>query len=512
MNLDLSYYWAVFLRRIHYFILVSTLVSAVALALAYLLPPTYQASTNLIVESSQIPQGMAAPTVQTAALEQLQIIESRLMTRQNLLDIAQRTRALGDTSAMQPDDVVQAMRAATRINPSAGRGQATMMSISFEAETAEATAAVLNEYLTIILRDNLQIRTERATQTLEFFEQEVQRLGAELDAQSAKLIDFQNANADALPNTLQFRLNQQTMLQGTIASADSNIQSLEDQKEQLIAVFNATGTIGNAPGVQKTPAEQQLDNARDQLNQALAIYSPTNPKVKILEARVAQLEEVVRAQLPATTGTVSPAASMLDVQIASIDARIKSELDKKTQAETQLADVTSSIDRTAQNQIALDALNRDYANIQQQYNTAVTRLSQAATGERIEVLSKGERITVIDAPSVPSKPFRPNRLLIGAGGVMSGIALGIAVVVLIELLNRSVRRPKDLINAFGITPLTTIPYIRTPGEAMLRRAAFLGMLAVTVIGIPAILYAVHIYYQPLDLVLSRIASKFGITL
>ena len=95
---------------------------------------------------------------------------------------------------------------------------------------------------------------------------------------------------------------------------------------------------------------------------------------------------------------------------------------------------------------------------------------------------------------------------------MSGIALGIAVVVLIELLNRSVRRPKDLINAFGITPLTTIPYIRTPGEAMLRRAAFLGMLAVTVIGIPAILYAVHIYYQPLDLVLSRIASKFGITL
>ena len=55
MNLDLSFYFAVFLRRIHYFILVFALVTASALAAAYLLPPVYTARATLIVESPQIP-------------------------------------------------------------------------------------------------------------------------------------------------------------------------------------------------------------------------------------------------------------------------------------------------------------------------------------------------------------------------------------------------------------------------------------------------------------------------
>ena len=41
MNIDFSYYFAVFLRRIHYFILVTALVTAAALAAAFLLPPSF---------------------------------------------------------------------------------------------------------------------------------------------------------------------------------------------------------------------------------------------------------------------------------------------------------------------------------------------------------------------------------------------------------------------------------------------------------------------------------------
>jgi hypothetical protein len=155
---------------------------------------------------------------------------------------------------------------------------------------------------------------------------------------------------------------------------------------------------------------------------------------------------------------------------------------------------------------------RDQANTQGQYNQAVGRLSSAATGERIELLSKGERIVVLDAATVPSDPAKPNRLMIALGGIAGGIALGAATVVLIEALNRSVRRPKDLIKAFGITPLTTIPYLRTPSEAIQRRTGFVALLLLAVAGIPALIYAVHVYYQPLDIILAKVASKFGIRL
>jgi hypothetical protein len=204
--------------------------------------------------------------------------------------------------------------------------------------------------------------------------------------------------------------------------------------------------------------------------------------------------------------------SPLDIQLATLDTQIKALETQRQQLLDQLAVLKDSIDRTPANQIALDALNRDYQNIQQQYNTAVARQAQAAAGEQIEVRSKGERISVVDAATVPDRPVKPNRVLIAGGGIIAGAGLGIAAIVLLELLNRAVRRPKDLIKAFGITPIATIPYMRTPSETMMRRSGFAAMLLVAVIGIPAIIYAVHVYYQPLDVLVGRVAAKIGINM
>ncbi|MCB2124945.1 MAG: lipopolysaccharide biosynthesis [Rhodobacteraceae bacterium] len=510
MNLDLSFYFAVFLRRLPYFIIIFALVSAAAIAAAFLLPPVYRANSVLLVESSQIPGALAAPTVQAQALEKLQTIENRLMTRTNLLDIAQRLKVFKDMAKMTPDDIVGAMRKNTRITKSAGRGQATIMTVEFEGESGPVVAGVVNEYVTLILNEDVATRTERAETTVDFFDQEVKRLSGELDAMSAKILDFQNQNADALPNTLQYRLGQQTLLQNTLATAERDISLLKDQKQQMIALFNATGQITGSTANQ-TPEAQQLAQLRQQMNTFTATYSPTNPKVRQLQAQIDQLEEIVKAQqLPA--GVASTQMSPLDIQLASLDTQIGALEAQREQLLEQLAVLKDSIDRTPANQIALDALNRDYTNVQQQYNTAVARQAQASAGEQIEIRSKGERISVVDAATVPDRPVKPDRMLIAGGGVVAGAGLGIAVIVLMELLNRAVRRPKDLINAFGITPIATIPYMRTPSETMMRRSGFAAMLLVAVIGIPAIVYAVHAYYQPLDVLFGKVMTKLGIRL
>lgn len=515
MNLDLKYYFAIFLRRIHYFILISVVISAAALAAAFLMPPLYKASTTLLWESSQIPGPLAPPTMQSAAMEKLQKTEKYLMTRANLLDIANRLRVFKDLDKMKPDDIVKAMEDNTTIDKRAGLNQATLMNIEFTGESAETTAAVVNEYVTLILRDNVASRTQSAGETLEFFQQQVKSLSADMDTQSQKILDFQNKNKDALPNTLQFRMNQQANMQGQINGIDQNISTLKDQKDRLIAVFNTTGQVNASTNQQMTPAEQKLAAAKDQLNQALATLSGTNPKVKMLQAQVAQLEDAVRAQAPlpqTAPDQNNPGKAMLDVQLAGIDSQIKTLTEQRTQLAQQLTAVTDTINRTADNQVALDSLNRDYLNIQGQYNNATANLAKAATSEQIEVLSKGERITVVDAATVPDRPFKPNRLLIGGGGIAAGMGLGIGAIFLMELLNRSVRRPKDLVKAFGITPISTIPYLRTPAETVVRRSGFAVMLLAAVVGIPAAIYAVHMYYQPLDLIFAKVAAKFGINL
>lgn len=513
MTIDLKYYLAVLIRRLHYVILSFAAVTAVAVTVAMKLPPVYESDATLLLEAPQIPDALAAPTVDTAALEQLQVLEQRLLTRPNLLDVARKMHVFADIGDMTPDDIVTAMQNATHINIQTGRDMAALMTISFSAGRARVAADVVNEYVTRILSDNLAMRTGQAQDTQQFFKQEVDRLQGDMSAQSAKIVAFQSANADALPSTLDTRLQQQATLQERLASSEHDIASLQDQKQRLIDIFRATGQVaGASTAASETPEAKLLSQARSDLTQALAVYAPDNPKVKMLQARVDQLQSAVDKQA-ASTDTSTPAQqpmSMLDIQTADIDSRIKQLEQQHAGIETALAKLKDSIDRTPGIAVQLDGLNRDYANIQDQYNKASDRLAKAATGERIEALSKGQRIGVLDAAAVPDSPSKPNRPRIALLGAAAGLMLGFGIVVLLEILNTSVRRPVDLVRGLNITPIGTIPYIRTPGERRWRRFAMGGIFLALVLGLPAVLYAIDTYYEPLDILLAKVNAKLGL--
>jgi len=515
MNLDLRYYLAVFLRRSPIFLLIFAAVSAAALSIAFTLPPSYDSEARLLVESSQIPDELAAPTVNTAAIEQLQIIEQRLMTRANLLSLADRFDVFGPAPDMSPDEIVDRMRAATRITSRAGRDQATLMTVGFTAENPVTAANVVNEFVTLILRDNVALRTDRAQETLEFFQQEVDRLADEISRQSARILEFQNDNADALPDTLNFRLEQQSSLQERLTTIEADISALRDQRQRLVQLYEATGRVrGGADEDTRSPELRQLEALEEELGAALAIYSEENPRVKMLRAQVERLRGVVAGQAPAEgeeeAGAEATPPSLLDIQTEEIDNRIERLTRQREQTQTELAELKDSIARTSTNAIALAGLERDYENVQQQYNTAVDRLAKASTGERIEVLSKGQRIAVLDAATIPSEPTRPNRVKIAAMGIVAGLGLGAGMVVLLEMLNGAVRRPTDLVRHLDITPLGAVPYVRTPGEVARRRIVVALLLLLALGGLPAAIWAVHTYYLPIDLIIEKIAERIGL--
>ena len=502
------YYFSIFLRRFPYFLIVATIVSAVSITVAMTLPPTYVSQMRLIVESPQIPGNLAASTVITTPFEQLQIVEQRLLTRPVLLDIAHKFEVLPDAT---PDQMVEELRAKTGTFISAGRGQANLMTFTYENRSPKIAASVLNEYLTEILKLDVSYRKERASDTLAFFEQEVDRLGKELDERSARILEFQNENSDALPTSLQFRMAQQGALQTSLQQTDQQIFALRNQREKLVELYNTTGQVTTV-GQPQTRTQQQLSQLRNQLDNQLAVYSESSPQIRILRARIARLEKVVATEQASNSAASSAQTgnSTLDLQLAQLDSQIAALEDQRIVTETNLKKVTLTIDQTPANAITLAELQRDHNNIQTQYNTAVARLASASTGERIEVTSQGQRISVIEHPTEPIAPTKPDRLVIAGGGTFAGIALGLGLVVLLELLNRSARRPEDLINKLDVWPIATIPYVRSPGEVTTQRLAWAMVILGILIGVPAGVWAVHTYYLPLDLIAEKVIDKLGV--
>ena len=514
MKTDLRYYLAVLLRRLHYIILIFLAVTAVSGYAALKLPPVYQSTARLIMESAQIPDALAAPTVDTAALEQLQVIEQRLMTRSNLLEVARKFNVLPDMATMAPDDIVTAMRESTLIVKQAGRDQATLMILTFSAANAQTAAAVVNEYVTRILTDSTASRTNQAQDTLQFFQQEVERLSADLSTQSARILEFQNANADALPSTLNYRMTEQSNLQERLGTVQRDSAGLEDQKRRLVEIYRSTGQLETVRPTPLSPEAAQLAALEAELSQAAAVLAPQNPKVILLQTRVDELRAQVEAKAAAAAPPVEEGAAapltLLEIQSAEIDSQIALLTQESDSITRQLAVLKDSIDRSASVAVQLDSLNRDYANIQAQYDTATDRLSKASTGERIAVLSKGQRIGVLDAATVPDTPARPNRVRITLMGAALGLALGFGLVGLLELMNSSVRRPVDLERHLNIVPIGTIPYIQTPGEVLRFRLTMLALIVVVGAGLPGLAWLIDTYYMPLDLVLAKINSKLGL--
>lgn len=517
--LDLAFYLALFLRRLHYFLIFAVAGTAIGVALALTLPPSYQAGARLVVESEQIPDELAASTVRTEASEQLQIIQQRILTRDTLLEMANRLDiydAVPPSERLRPDEIVEDLRSRIRIRTTGGRGSATLVNISFTAPSSNLAAQVTNEVVTAMLEENVRMRTGVSGQTLEFFEQEVQRLDEELANRGAQIIAFQEANRDALPESLVFRRGQLAAAQERLLQLTREEAALNDRRKGLVSLYETTGNVSGFGQPQATPSQARLRELRERFSASVAILSMENPRNRVLKQQIDALEEIVaeerQAQLAAqSAGAVDAQSgevlSLYDIQIADLDNQVEFLSSQRAQIEAEMEKLQKSIEATPANTIALNTLERDYNAARTQYDQAVRNRARAETGDIIEALSKGERISVIEQAVPPAEPTSPNRPKLAISGMGGGVMVGLGFIVLLELLNTSIRRPRDIVQKLKITPFGVLPFIRTRRDRIWRRL-ILGSLMLGVAGvIVGGLWAINTYAMPLDLLLKKITDK-----
>ena len=505
MNFDLYFYFKLLVRRLPYVALVTAACTLIGILVAFSLPPVFRAEARLLFESAQIPDELAASTVRSSADENLLAIQQRILTRANLLALADRFEVYADADAITPEMMVDDMRERVSIYMPRPEGGTGVITVSFSAPDPELSASVTNAVVEEILAQNVEIRTSASGNTLDFFEQEVRRLSEEMAAQNARILEFEEANRDALPESLTYRRGRQATQQERLLQVDRELASLRDRRQRLADLYDRTGRLSSEVG-ETTPEQAQLERLRQELASALVILSPTNPRVRALQTQVAALEEAVKEQLGAAgDGTLSS----FDIQMLDIDGQIEYLAEQKNLIEKELAAIDASIEATPENSLALGLLTSDYENLRVQYDQAVASLADARMGDRIEVTDRGQRISIIEPALPPSHRAEPNRKLLAATGIGVGLLLSAALVFLLELLNRTIRRPAELVSSLGITPFVTIPYIESKAEDQSRRTRLVWAVLGLAVFVPLLLLGVTALVIPMDAVLAALAEMFG---
>lgn len=281
-NLDLKYYWAVFRRRLPYFLVIVTLLAAIGVTVASILPPVYRSSASLLAEPQQIP-GNTADATQINPFEQIQIVEQRIMTRANLYDLAQRIGMYADQPDMSVGEIIGDIRDRITFigfqpDPTVRPGTpgAIIVGVSFDAPTPQFAAKGANELVSLILQENVRMRTDRASDTLDFFQGEVERLSAALADQSKKIADFKTENVTALPDSMDARRAQQEREEQRLLDLQREEAALKNQRATVVWVYERTGRAVNQA---LSPEEQELQTLQSQLLQQQAIYKAGSPQI-----------------------------------------------------------------------------------------------------------------------------------------------------------------------------------------------------------------------------------------
>ena len=133
MNIDVGFYWKLFLRRLPAMALLFLICSGIGIAVAIKSPTAYTTNARLVVQAPQIDPALVQSSVQISPREQIETIRLEMMTRANMLEIANKHQVFEDMREMNPNTVVSRMRSATRVRAS---GNPTRVRVAFTAPLA----------------------------------------------------------------------------------------------------------------------------------------------------------------------------------------------------------------------------------------------------------------------------------------------------------------------------------------------------------------------------------------
>ncbi|WGH77273.1 GumC family protein [Jannaschia ovalis] len=456
---DVLFYLSLFKRRLPWFLLALFVCTGSGLGVAISLPPVYEAGARLVVEAEKIPDELAASTVQTAAYEHLQIIEQRVLSREALLDIANRLNVYeGERPA--PDEIVEDLRERIVFTIDGAENRrdterATMLDIRFEAGSAVMAASVANELVTRVMAEDVEMRTSVARQTLEFFDQEVSRLQQELSASGATLMAFRQEHEEALPGTRELQLSRVADIEEELSRIARESDALKRERERLTRLHETVRRREAGSNLRASSYEGRQIVA---LRETLADLPQGDPGIPEIEDRIARLSRRLDADRNEGAGGRSAYHRHRD----EIDGKLAEAAELRRLLLEELERLRGGLARAPVKAAQLASLEEDHQNLRALYNQAVEAKAMAETGDAIEALSKGQRVAVIEQAAIPRKPARPNREAVALAGSGLGVAIGLMIVVLLELRLGFLRRPVDLQRHLGIVPLATLPILAGP--------------------------------------------------
>jgi succinoglycan biosynthesis transport protein ExoP len=475
----LSGYAPILRRRAGYIAVILPLFILLAVYLSFALTPLYQSTATILMEASTVDQKVVTTTVISAANDQVEIVQGRVMTLAILKDLVKAFDPYPG-SPMSPVEKAQQILEDTsleRVDPVTLKPlqDSNAFSLHYRNSDKDRAAEVASRLATLFLTYNQKSREQSAQAAATFLASQAEDVSRQMKAIDEEIKAFKNQHGDALPEYIQRNEASLDRVQHEIDNLQQQILQSEE-KEGLLAVQlsqTSPNMITNAGDMTDLPT------VRAKLAEAQQRYTPDHPEVKRLKQALQLLSD--QQKEVGAGGIVANANNPLYMTTASQLASARKEL---AGFRAQLARKTVEANEYEAFLRKTPGVEREYSDIirrrtsmQNTYQGIQDKLQNAQIAQNFETEQGGERFTLLRAPAASKLPVYPNRIgLILLGLVLGGLFSGIAVAIA-EASDTNVRDVSDLPVLADALVLAAIPRINNKRDRRVRRLKMVSWAA-----------------------------------
>lgn len=477
-QISVEEYLTLLLRKKWLLLLTAVLGGAVGLLLSVVIPPQYTSHTMVLVEEPVVADSYVKPVVNEDVSQRLASMQGQILSRTRLQDLIEQFNPYKKDMGKVPMEVmIERLKKSIKVaplNPMPGTMSRELPGFTVDVTLGDAHLAqqICNEISSMFRNQNIHQRQKQAEDTTEFLAKQLEGAKGKLDEQDAKLAAFQSRHIGALPEDEKTNL---TLLSGVTPQLEAATQGLNQARQektflesllsQQVAELRAT-----ADGESSKSLEQQLLEMQNQLAVLQRNYTEKHPKVIALKDSIAQLRKQIEAmpakdqsaareQKPTVPIIETPEIQRLRAQIHQQDLIISQKAKQQEDLQREIRVIQGRIESSPAIQQEFKALTLGHQTALDFYNDLLKRRNESQMATTLENQEQAEKFRVLDPPSMPETPSFPNRRLFTLGGFCAGLALGIGIVHLSEVRDKSIRTRQDVETYLGVQTLAVITHM-----------------------------------------------------
>lgn len=447
-TLTLPSLFAILLARRWIILGISLTALLVAGGTLMLKPKFYLATTDLIVDSRGWDpiSGQLQPARLTASYltTQADIIRSRTVARRvvdslKLLESPELGKLITPSGNEELDRLrlLGFLAQGLVVNP---KRDSSVLSISFRTRDPVWAAALADAFAQAYIYTNLELRTEPARQTTQWYNQQLTQLRNELIDRQNVLSSYQEAhNILASSDRLDLESARLAELSSLLVAAQNERLTSKSRSDQIANTKRGqqeTRALDN-PQVQKlatdlAQAQARLAELANQVGENHPQYRQARSEVDTLKLQMNRMQELISGSLASS------------VEISKT---------REMQLSAELAAQKELVLQLSRNRNELNLLKQEVDNAQAAYDAALARTAQT----RLESQIAATDIALLNKAIVPSHPASPSLSTALFLALITGALLGIGTALCVEWLDKRIRHPNDLEQGLGLPMLAHIP-------------------------------------------------------